>query len=166
MHRTVSLTLFTAFITDGIKIKHGDVTECIIKRETGLVGQQYDVCVNGCKLFGPKSKEEVCPYCDAGVASRKKMTLLSVGDQIARLLADDVRRQELRYRADRVSVPGVYKDFFDGEAYKEFKERGEFQNPDDVAIALFTDGFVNQKQNSNLFTMVHAIILNYDPSNR
>ncbi len=137
------------------------------------MGQEYDVCVNGCKLFGPENEERKCPHCDeqrfgdeVRVEPRNTMSILSVGDHIARLLADDVRRQELRYRAERMSVPGTYQDFFDGSAYKEFKEKGGFQNPDDVAVALFTDGFVNQKQNSNHFTMVHAIILNYDPSNR
>ena len=91
---------------------------------------------------------------------------MSVGDQIANLLGDSNRRKDLRWRDERVSVPGTYQDFFDGSAYKEFREKGGFQNPDDVAIALFTDGFVNQKQNSNHFTIVHAVILNYDPSIR
>ena len=37
---------------------------------------------------------------------------------------------------------------------------------DDVAIALFTDGFTNRNTRGNDFTIVHAIILNYDPSLR
>jgi hypothetical protein len=70
----------------------------------------------------------------------------------------------LRYRVDRVEEQGVISDYFDGQAYKDFKAKhSAFQNPDDVAIALYTDGFVNDNKAKVQFTMVHAIILNYDP---
>lgn len=47
-------------------------------------------------------------------------------------------------------------DFFDGDAYKDFKARGHFD----------TDGFVTKKRGDHSYTIIHVIVLNYDPSIR
>jgi hypothetical protein len=160
-------------IEPGAKILHGDVVDTMLQKKTSVEGHEYDVCEKGCKLFGVNDEDASCEHCasdrfrnEDSTIAKSTMKILSIGDMVAQLLADDDKRKELRYRKERESIPGVIKDFFDGEAYKTFKDQGNFENSDDVAIALFTDGFVNQKRGKTSYTMVHVIILNYDPSLR
>jgi len=94
------------------------------------------------------------------------LKMMSVGDHIARILGNDELRQKMRYRSSREAVEGRYSDYFDSAEYKEFKEKNNFENPDDVAVALFVDGFVNQKKSKIDLTIVHVVILNYDPALR
>lgn len=167
------LILTFILLDQGMTIEDGEAVERQLKNKVQIEAHEYDVCMNGCKLFGPENEEDICPYCHesryADVDNSKAcatMKILSIGDCISKLLSEEGRRSELKYRVERVSEPGVLKDFFDGEAYKTFQLKGEFLGEDDVAVALFTDGFTNQNTRGNDFTIVHAIILNYDPSIR
>lgn len=91
------------------------------------------------------------------------MKMMSIGDQLAKLLGNNTTRQELHYRHNRVANPNVISDFFDGAMYKNFVAKGNFQNKDDIAVALFLDGFVNRKKSKEPLTIVHVMVLNYDP---
>ncbi|KAI7897587.1 uncharacterized protein BX663DRAFT_527912 [Cokeromyces recurvatus] len=94
------------------------------------------------------------------------MKLMSIGDLLAQMLANSNTRQLLQYRASREVVPGVVSDVFDGECYKDLVRKGLFSNPDDIAIGLFTDGFVNRHKGKSSYTIIHVIIFNFDPSIR
>lgn len=96
----------------------------------------------------------------------KTMKMMSLGDQLARLVGNDDSRKKLHFRANRQTVPGEMSDYFDGAEYKRLQALHFFQSPDDIAIALFLDGFVNQKKSKQEMTLVHVMILNYDPSIR
>ncbi|CAO3618584.1 unnamed protein product [Mucor hiemalis] len=91
------------------------------------------------------------------------MKMMSIGDQLAKLLGNNTTRQELHYRHNRVANPNVISDFFDGAMYNNFVAKGNFQNKDDIAVALFLDGFVNRKKSKEPLTIVHVMVLNYDP---
>jgi hypothetical protein len=95
---------------------------------------------------------------------------MSIGDIISRLLANPDTRAELRYRHEydnrENAEPNIIADFFDGEEYKAFKRNNNFQNEHDVAIALFNDGFVTTNRGGRLFTMMHVVVLSYNPQLR
>ena len=94
------------------------------------------------------------------------MKMMSIGDQLSKLLSNDETRKSLHYLSNRESIPGYVSDYFDGECFKAFKSRNNFDSPDDIAIALYVDGFVTQKKSKQELVIVHVLILNYDPSIR
>ncbi|KAI9476581.1 MAG: hypothetical protein EXX96DRAFT_507889 [Benjaminiella poitrasii] len=67
------------------------------------------------------------------------MKIMSLGDQLARLLSNNDTRQMLHYRANRPNISSQLPDYFDGEEYKALKARHFFQSPDDIVFALFLD---------------------------
>lgn len=150
---------------------HGPAVDNLLKANSNVKGHVYSVCVNGCKLFNDEVDE--CEYChekrykqstNLEKVPTATIKILSVGDVISQLLGNEKTRKLLRYRAERETVEGALNDYFDGDDYKNFKARyATFENPDDVAIAIYTDGFINENKGKNHFTMVHAILLNHDP---
>jgi hypothetical protein len=159
------------------KIIHGPQVESLMKRQTSLAAHSYDVCVNGCKLYNLEDEQTSCIYCDSerfDVDSPEKslstMKMMSIGDIISRLLANPDTRAELKYRHEydnrENAEPNVIADFFDGEEYKAFKNNNNFQNEHDVAVALFNDGFVTTNRGGRLFTMIHVVVLSYNPQLR
>lgn len=149
----------------------------LLKSKSSVIGHEYDVCKNGCKLFGVQSNEEACPFCGEArfktnfenqliTAPQASMKAMSIGDVLAQKLANPSTRELLMYRSQRESIPGVYSDIFDGENYRDMQNRGFFENPLDIAIGLYTDGFVTQHKGKSSYTIVHVIVYNLDPSIR
>ena len=152
---------------------HGDVVDSLLQSKSSVKAHKYEVCQNGCKLFGLLEDEQLCPHCQAAryqdsntQVPRSTMKLMSIGDLLAQMLANSNTRQLLQHRANREVVPGVIRDVFDGECYKDLLSKGLFSNPNDIAVGLFTDGFVNQHTSRSSYTIVHVIIFNFDPSIR
>lgn len=155
-------------------IMHGPAVDNLLKANSNVKGHVYSVCVNGCMLFNDEKEE--CDHCKEKrykqVVNSLQTTnipaasikIISIGDVISQLLGNQKTRKLLRYRAERDTEEGVINDYFDGEDYKNFKKNhAAFENPDDVAIAIYTDGFINENKGKNHFTLIHVIILNYDP---
>lgn len=95
------------------------------------------------------------------------MSIMSIGDLLAQMLSDPKTNQLLKYRSERETNDiGEITDIFDGQNYKDLIRKGFFTNPNDIAIGLFTDGFVNQKKGKTSYTIVHVIVFNFDPSIR
>ncbi|OAD65297.1 hypothetical protein PHYBLDRAFT_176215 [Phycomyces blakesleeanus NRRL 1555(-)] len=92
--------------------------------------------------------------------------LMSVGNMFSQMLADPATRELLHYRANPESVAGQLTNVFDGDSYKQLMQQNLFSNPDGIAIELYTNGFVNQKKGKSLYTIVHAVVFNLDPSIR
>ncbi|KAI9005433.1 hypothetical protein CLU79DRAFT_713157, partial [Phycomyces nitens] len=122
----------------------------------------YDVCPKGCKLYNLDDAQVECAAC--GEQRYKpnnsivkvpiaQMKLLSIGDIISKMLADRDTRELLQYRANRESRAGEINDIFDGKNYKELVRQGMFANPDDIALGIYTDGFVNQKKGKASYTV-------------
>lgn len=152
---------------------HGDVVDSLLQSKSFVKAHKYEVCRNGCKLFGLHEDEQLCPHCQAArykdtysLIPKSTMKIMSIGDLLAQMLANSKTKQLLQYRARREVVPGVVGDVFDGECYKDLVSKGLFSNPDDIAVGLFTDGFVNQHKGKSSYTIVHVIIFNFDPSIR
>jgi hypothetical protein len=115
-------------IEPGAKIMHGDVVDAMIKRKSSIKAHEYDVRTNGCKLSDLAGEELNCPHCgetrfkdDSNIIPKAAMKIMSIGDLLAPMLADQEKRQLLRYRTERESIPGVYKDVFDGSKYTIIK---------------------------------------------
>ncbi|KAI7862831.1 uncharacterized protein EV154DRAFT_433283, partial [Mucor mucedo] len=82
----------------------------------------------------------------------RQMKMMSVGDRIASVLANDRFRELMKYRHNYQYEDGVYKDYFDGEEYRSLKTNTNFfSSEDDVALALFSTGssLVKQRQATN-----------------
>ncbi|CEP12800.1 hypothetical protein [Parasitella parasitica] len=107
---------------------------------------------------------------DNSVKPLATMKMISLGDIFSRLLVNSDTRAELRYRHEYDNrenpEPNTIADFFVFEEYKAFKNNNNFQSENDVAIALFNDGFVTAKIGGRLFTMIHVIALSYNPQKR
>ncbi|OAD65336.1 hypothetical protein PHYBLDRAFT_176248 [Phycomyces blakesleeanus NRRL 1555(-)] len=134
----------------GAKISHGETVDALLKSKSSVKGHEYDVCSSGCQFQTPAAS----------------MKLMSVGDMLSQMLADPATRELLCYRANRESVAGQLTDIFDGDNYKQLVQQGLFSNPNDIAIGLYTNGFVNQKKGKNSYTIIHCIIFNLDSSIR
>jgi hypothetical protein len=95
------------------------------------------------------------------------MQLQSVGQQVASMLAISKTRKLMRYRSQYQSEVGLYKDYFDGETYKMHQRNGLFSGEDDVALAMFVDGFTATKSSqSSKLTIIHLLNMNIPPEYR
>jgi hypothetical protein len=98
----------------------------------------------------------------------KQMKMISIGDHIARLLANDDVRNMMKYRHNYQHEAGIYKDYFDGQEYKKLKENTDlFSSEDDVAMALFVDGFRPRRTNTgDKLAIIHLLNMNIPPEYR
>jgi hypothetical protein len=154
-----------------------DTLDHVLKKKTSIETKLRQVCVNGCMLFADDDIETAfCknPICkesrfDDDGKPRRHMKMLSVGEQVAKMLGNTKIRNMMRYRHNYESIDGVYKDYFDGAAYKVFSQGHEriFTSEDDVAMALFVDGFRTSKGNTgDKLTIVHLLNFNIPPEYR
>lgn len=136
----------------------------------------YDLCPNGCMLFMDNEKE-TCDKCksarfgDPDRNGRRKCLsstiYLPLRDQLALILA----RPETRNKLIRLSeLPdreddSPMKDIFDGEAWNS-EQKFLFNDPYDLALCVFVDGFKPFKRTSISLTLVHVIVMNFPPRER
>ncbi|KAG1442004.1 hypothetical protein G6F56_011243 [Rhizopus delemar] len=67
----------------------------------------------------------------------------------------------MKYRSQYQSEPGVYKDPFDGEQYKDLRKRNFFRNENDVGLMMQIDGFTpSDNANNASLTMVRFVNMN------
>lgn len=151
-----------------------DAVDRLLKSNLPIKGHEYDICKNGCKMFKVNDRDDsICNYCgeqrfESGdeqvpVATMK---IISIGDYLSNMLANEETRTMFMYRATREEEPDVYQDIFDGDVYKGLKQQGFFDGDLDIALALFVDGFTTQRKGKRTMTIIHCLILNVDPSSR
>ncbi|OAD66223.1 hypothetical protein PHYBLDRAFT_175516 [Phycomyces blakesleeanus NRRL 1555(-)] len=157
----------------GAKISHGKTINALLKSKSSVKGHEYDVCLSGCQLYGINDNQESCVDCgepryktdpEQSETPSASMKLMSASDMFSQMLADPATRELLHYRANRKSVAGQLTNVFDSNSYKQLVQQDLFSNPNDIAIELYTNGFVNQKKGKSLYTIVHAVVFNLDPS--
>ncbi|KAI7894495.1 uncharacterized protein EV154DRAFT_560448 [Mucor mucedo] len=137
-------------------------------KERTIKAHEYDNCKNVCQLFDITQDEKVCSVCKESryesevpgsvLIPVQTIKMMSVGDQLSKLLSHEETRQKLRYRHDRKENPGNISDYFDGEDYKALKAADLFQSPEDIALVLFVDGVVNQSKSKQEMTIVHYMV--------
>ncbi|OAD75291.1 hypothetical protein PHYBLDRAFT_64218 [Phycomyces blakesleeanus NRRL 1555(-)] len=131
----------------------------LLKNKAAIKAHAYVICMNACRLYNNTQNKEECPHCGSKrfmEATDNTLThLVPVKTMKMILLGNSDTRKKLHYRANRQLISSELSDYFDGEEYKALKTQHFFQSPDDVAVALFLDGFQ--------LTIVHVMILNYDP---
>ncbi|OAD72708.1 hypothetical protein PHYBLDRAFT_168970 [Phycomyces blakesleeanus NRRL 1555(-)] len=163
------------FFKPGAKISPGKTVDTLLKSKSSVKGHEYDVCSSGCQLYGINDNQESCVDCskpqykndpNQSQTPAASMKLMSVRDMLSQMLADLATRELLCYRANQKSLAGQLTDIFDGDNYKQLVQQDLFSNPDDIAIRLYTNGFVNQKKGKNSYTIIYCIIFNLDPSIR
>ena len=153
-----------------------DTLERRLAKKTKVRSHFYDICPNGCKLYQKNDENSLaCNHCGSLRYSdlqtkrpSRQMKLMSIGDRIANFLENDKFRLLMKYRHTYEYEDGVFKDYFDGEEYKSLKNNTDFfSSEDDVALALFFDGF--QPGNATAgdkLSIVHLINLNSPPEYR
>ena len=99
---------------------------------------------------------------------RRQMKMMSVGDRMASALVNDRFRSLMKYRHNYQHESNVYNDYFDGEEYRSLKANTNFfSSEDDVALALFFDGFQPGKANTgDKLSIIHLLNLNIPPEYR
>lgn len=99
---------------------------------------------------------------------------MSIADKIAELLACDEFREGIEsYTKIRMNnqndqhtpATKVFRDVFDGEIYESLVQNGVIDGNFNVVIKLDVDGFTCSSSQSSM-TMVNAVILSLDPSER
>jgi hypothetical protein len=97
----------------------------------------------------------------------RKVVVKSIGDVIARQLANEETRELMQYRHHFEHVPGQIKDVFSGRQYQRLREHGFWSGEHDVCISLACDGFTPSKsgRKSNL-TMILLNNYNLPPDKR
>lgn len=142
-----------------------------MRKKTGVQAYTYRVCIQGCKVY-PKndtSADSICEHCTTVPKGQtQNMKVLSIGDQLARILSDKTKRNEImNYRKNYQHDPNLYKDYFDGTEYLRFQEEYGKRNTNDepILLALYCDGFKSQSGsfNGDTLTMFHLVILSAPP---
>lgn len=100
----------------------------------------------------------------------QQLSVVSVGASLAQMLVNDEKRRMFEYRQSielETEENRVYRDIFDGEVFKHLVHTdGLFQDPNDIALLIFVDGFIPKHVNGCTMTIVHCLVMNIDPSNR
>lgn len=111
----------------------------------------------------------ICPARTKAAADAmgRKVIVKSIGDIIARQLANEETRALMQYRHEFVHVPGKTRDVFSGRRYRKLREHGFWSGQHDVCLGLGCDGFTPSKsgKKSNL-TMVLLNNYNLPPDKR
>ncbi|KAF8593817.1 hypothetical protein BDV93DRAFT_407592, partial [Ceratobasidium sp. AG-I] len=130
-----------------------------LKILSGLESRLYDCCFHSCICYVGKYRNlDHCPECgdprhDAQGKPRRSFHYTPLIQQLIGLFQNSTSIENMRHRAKhdawRLENPGKISDVFDGELYQTLKATQVFkedpycffQNPDDIALGLGTDGF-------------------------
>ncbi|QRV78025.1 Transposase family tnp2 [Ceratobasidium sp. AG-Ba] len=145
----------------------------------------YDCCVNSCICFLGKYAELLLRlYCDeprynAAGHPRRQFAYTPLIPQLQALFRDRDMIEKLghRSRAEALHRRGVYHEIFDGETYRTLRNTRPdpdhdycfFDNPEDLALGLSTDGFtLFKRRRRGLSTAwpINIVIYNLHPSIR
>lgn len=100
----------------------------------------------------------------------QRLAVASVGASLAQMLVNDDKRSLFDYRQSIEPVSEgtpIYRDIFDGQVFQHLvNTEGLFQNPNDIGLLIFVDGFLPKNVNGCTMTIVHCLVMNIDPLNR
>jgi hypothetical protein len=140
----------------------------------------YDCCINSCCCYLGKYKDLVeCPFChearyNSHGNARRHFRYTPLTPQLQGLFQNQLMAEKLRYRskAEQEYDPDVVQDVFDGDHYRSLRQtqlhppNGEyriFDNPEDLALGISTDGFtLFKRRRRGLSTAWPVIIINYN----
>ena len=144
----------------------------LIKKSYDVQSETYHVCKDRSHMF--YKDEQIECSCEAndkrfkedGVTPVDTIDQIPLYRQLASFFNGQESRNKLLYRTkmEQTAVDGGYKDIFDGDLYKRHKHL--FQNEHDLALALYTDGFVPHARGSTTMVTFMAVILNLPPDIR
>lgn len=150
-------------------VLYEDTLKDHLKKKVPVRSYIYEACINGCMMFQKDDiASKTCKYCNESRYQKEgehkpvnAFQMLSIGDQIALSLSQSSTRELMKYRSQYQSEPGVYKDTFDGERYKDLLKRNFFRNENDVALMMQIDGFTpSDNANNASLTMVQFVNMN------
>ncbi|KAF8751525.1 Transposase family tnp2 [Rhizoctonia solani] len=145
----------------------------------GLDTKTYHCCINSCVCYiGRFDDLQACPFCrerrlNANRKPRRVFHYTPLIPQLRALYQDAAMAAKLRYRdeADQGPEPGVIHDVFDGQDYRRLRATPVnppggyhfFDNPEDLALGLSTDGVTLFKRHRRgLSTAWPIILINYN----
>ncbi|KDN34874.1 hypothetical protein RSAG8_12061, partial [Rhizoctonia solani AG-8 WAC10335] len=142
---------------------------------SGLETRAYDCCINSCCCFLGKYKDLTsCPYCKESRfnSSGKPRRVFRYSPLIPQLRAlfqnvDMVKKLRYRVEIEDEHMPDVIQDVFDGAHYRSLRTKQVtptspycfFDNPEDIALSLSTDGFTLFKRRRRGLSTAWPIIL-------
>lgn len=168
------------FIGEAERLDFDDTLLEKLKAKTKHVDIEYPICGCGSTVFQlndnekpvqcmrKKKRKFVCPArtkSDA-VALGRKVIVKSIGDVLARQLANEDTRNLMQYRHNFVHSDQI-EDVFSGTNYQHLRQQGFWSGQHDVCIGLSCDGFTPSKsgKKSNL-TMIMLTNYNLPPTVR
>lgn len=144
----------------------------VTKKKSPVKPVKYEICKNGCMLF-PKDdssvivcKNEKCkePRFTNDMNIRREMAMVPVGQQMSMMLSNPKTRELMKYRSQYQSKPSTYEDYFDGQCYKDLQAAGHLLDENEIALAMFVDGFSCTKSSArSKLHIIHFINLNIIP---
>ncbi|KAJ1306455.1 hypothetical protein OPQ81_007458 [Rhizoctonia solani] len=146
---------------------------------SGLETRAYDCCVNSCCCFLGRYKDFTsCPFCKEarfkshGVA-RRHFHYTPLIPQLCGLFQDASMTEKLGYRvlAEQKHQPGKIVDVFDSEHYRSLRATvldpttgyQFFDNPQDIALGLATDGVTLFKRRSETILKKNVLCVGVIP---
>ncbi|KAB5588211.1 Transposase family Tnp2 protein [Ceratobasidium theobromae] len=144
-----------------------------------LETRSYDCCVNSCCCFLGKYKDvQICPFCkesryNPSGKRRRAFQYSPLIPQLVGLFQSCEMASKLQYRAqvEQQDDPDTFQDVFDGEHYRTLRQTQVFpdnsyrffDNPEDLALGLSTDGFtLFKRRRRGLSTAWPLILVNYN----
>jgi hypothetical protein len=151
---------------------------------SGLEPEIYHACINSCVAYtGTLESRTTCPFCtekrlNTDGRPRQKFVYIPLIPRLQAFAMNQRVSQLMQYRHEfttgsdeTCSKPGVVKDVFDGELYKELCHENVvvgdetlshryFDDRRDVALGLSTDGFGPFKRHKH--TCWPLIVFNYN----
>ncbi|OAD71542.1 hypothetical protein PHYBLDRAFT_147288 [Phycomyces blakesleeanus NRRL 1555(-)] len=126
---TIILDHGETILTPGVRISPSEAVDDLLQSKSSINGHEYNVCSKFCILYGIGDKQK--NYVDCGEMRYKTNS---------ELIETPIASMKLLE-----SVAGQITDIFDVENYKKLVQQGLLSNPNDIAIGIYTDGFISQK---------------------
>ncbi|CAO3631617.1 unnamed protein product [Mucor hiemalis] len=124
------------------------VTHTLLRFKAVIKARRYNICPNSCKFYNHTKNEAGNVYCKEPKDKPNSTTTI----QTMKMMAMGGRK-EFQYKWSRVGDPSIRYYLFDVAIYKKFVAKGNFLKKDDIAAALFCDGFVNRKKSIEPLTI-------------
>lgn len=124
-------------------------------------------------MYSKKDAHQNCPLCQTPKSQNKEWPVLNLASKFATLIAGENTRERLKYRYENypretvlendASPNKVYNDVFDSATYARLLREKEVDNEFDIYFNLNIDGFTSKCSSARL-TIIHAVVLNYSPT--
>ena len=161
------------------------IAKKIIRQLTRIRSRLIPCCINSCAAFSSDTDDnrtENCPDCGKAIYETKYsrrsapvirprqhyLYMSPIPRLILEFAQEELAKELVNYRRtmEQFHSPGVFRDYFDGQHFRQCKDKGLFKDIRDLALSILTNGVNITRQRTQTVWPITCTILNYPPEIR